>query len=314
MDTLSHALIGIAVAGLSGQPMDVGNPVYWAAVIGAQAPDLDIVALLRGNMAFLRQHRAFSHSIPGVAMWSLLVAAGIQFFVPQSAFFSILGWAFSGALSHIMIDYLNTHGTAILWPICRERRSSSLLNVFDPVLLALMLGPYLFGLSATESSAATFVLAAVYIAFRFYLRSRSTFWLKKMFHRQTIIHLLIMPSLKRTLCWDFLIETDTHHYIGVISTLTPLLEIKARLPKQGALSPTAMKAQSTPLGAFFKTFTPYAYFEEQYDTNILRVNIYDLRYFINEQFLHRATIIFNDAKVPLTSYLYSEGRTIKVPC
>ncbi len=314
MDTLSHALIGLAVASLSGQPMTLDNPIYWAAVIGAQAPDFDVVALLRGNMAFLRQHRAFSHSILGVAMWSLLITAGIHFAAPQSALTQILAWTFAGSLSHIAMDYFNTHGTAILWPICKERKSSHLLNVFDPILLILILGLYIFNLSAQELSAATFAVITSYTALRLYLRNRATAWLKKIFEGQNIRHILIMPSLKRILFWDFLIETDSHHYVGQIGALKPVLQMKANLPKYEILSPTAMKAQSTPLGTFFKTFTPYAYFEEQCDTNVLKVNIYDLRYFLNEQFLHRATIIFNDASIPLTSYLHSEGRTIKVPC
>lgn len=316
MDTLSHALIGVAVAaGLSGQPITLDNPIYWATVIGAQAPDFDVVALLRGNVAFLRQHRAFSHSIPGVAMWSLLITAAIHLVAPhQSTLIQTLGWAFAGTLSHIAIDFFNTHGIALFWPICKERKSSRLLNVFDPLLLISMLGLYIFNLPAQELSAATFALIISYITARLYLRRRATIWLKKIFGGQNIRHMLIMPSLKRILFWDFLIETDSHHYVGQIGALKPVLQIKADLPKYDVLSPTALKAQSTPLGTFFTTFTPYAYFQEEWDVNVLKVNIYDLRYFLNEQFLHRATIIFNDASIPLTSYLHSEGRTIKIPC
>ena len=46
MDSLSHALIGIAVAGLSGHQLSLSDPIYIAAILGAQAPDFDIIASL----------------------------------------------------------------------------------------------------------------------------------------------------------------------------------------------------------------------------------------------------------------------------
>lgn len=55
MDTLSHALVGIAIAGLSGHPLTVSDPIYLASILGAQAPDLDIIASVRGKFALLRQ-------------------------------------------------------------------------------------------------------------------------------------------------------------------------------------------------------------------------------------------------------------------
>jgi inner membrane protein len=49
----------VAVAGLSGHQPALGDPIFVAAVLGAQAPDFDIVALARGNMAFSGSTGAF---------------------------------------------------------------------------------------------------------------------------------------------------------------------------------------------------------------------------------------------------------------
>ncbi|HEY3426011.1 MAG TPA: metal-dependent hydrolase [Negativicutes bacterium] len=314
MDSLSHALIGIAVAGLSGQQPSLDNPVYIAAVLGAQAPDFDLITHLGGSLAYLKQHRAFSHSVPGLMIWATLITLGIHFFMPETTLFSMFIWAFAGGLSHILIDYFNTHGTAILWPFRTERKSYHLLNVFDPLLLFNMLGLYAFPLTMPELSLATFATIALYILIRIYLRHRSTLWLKNHFAYCQITRIAVMPSLKRIFFWDFVLETDNRHFVGQIGAFYPILNIKAIFPKQLKVSNIMAQAQKTPIGNFFSTFTPFIYVEEQQYLTSLQVTIYDLRYIIDNQFLHRATVIFNDAQLPTTCYMHSYGQKIEVPC
>jgi len=314
MDSLSHALIGIAVAGLSGHQLSLYDPIYLATVLGAQAPDFDIIAGLKGNFSYLRQHRAFSHSIPGLAMWSILIGTILHFFMPQTNILSLLGWSFVGGLSHIMIDYFNTHGAAILWPFRRERKSLCLLNVVDPILLVLMMSLYLLNLTVTQLSLSTFAIIISYISLRIILRKRAKNQLTALFDSKKIIQISVMPSLKRILFWDFVLETEDHHLVGQLGVLYPVLEINATLPKQKTISNFTIQAQKTPLGDFFTHFTPFIYFEEKQNTHSLSVNIYDLRYILNKQFLHHGTIIFDNNKFPTASYMHSYGRTMKIPC
>ena len=314
MDSLSHALIGIAVAGLSGHQLSIYDPIYLATVIGAQAPDFDIIAGLKGNFSYLRQHRAFSHSIPGLAIWSILIGAILHFFMPQTNIFSLLGWAFAGGLSHIIIDYFNTHGVAILWPLRRERKSLCLLNVVDPILLVLMMSLYLLNLTIIQLSLSTFFIISAYIALRIILRKRARNQLKTLFNSHQITKISVMPSIKRILFWDFVLETEDRHLVGQLGALYPVLEINANLLKQRTLSSFTIQAQKTPLGHFFTSFTPFIYFEEEQNTHSLSVNIYDLRYIINKQFIHHATIVFDSNKLPTASYMHSYGRTMKIPC
>ena len=314
MDSLSHALIGIAVAGFSGHQLSLSDPIYLATILGAEAPDFDIIAGLKGNLSYLRQHRAFSHSIPGLAIWSILIGAILHFFMPQTNIFSLLGWAFAGGLSHIMIDYFNTHGAAILWPFRRERKSLGLLNVVDPILLVLMMGLYPLNLTMNQLSLSTFFIIISYIIFRSLLRTRAKKQLKDLFDSQKITQMSVMPSFKRILFWDFVLETEDHYLVGQLGALYPVLEINANLPKQKTISNFTIQAQKTPLGDFFTNFTPFIYFEEEQNTNSLSVNIYDLRYVLNKQFIHHATIIFDSNKLPTASYMHSYGRTMKIPC
>lgn len=311
MDSLSHALVGVAVAGLSGHQPALADPIYIAAVLGAQAPDFDIIALARGNVAYLRQHRAFSHSLPGVALWSAAIAVAIHFFMPAATTAQIFLWAFAGGLSHTLLDYFNSHGVAILWPFRRERKSYPLLNVVDPVLLLIMLSMYIYRMPMLHVSLATFTAVAVYIIGRYLLRRRATARLAGRFGSQFVRRIWVMPSLDRLFYWDFVLETDRRCINGRLGAWYPLLEIKADLPRSHS-SPLATEARKTTLGEFFSTFTPFSYFEERAGDNTPVVNIYDLRYHSGGNFVHSATIFFTADNTPGEAYIHSLGRTVKM--
>lgn len=313
MDTLSHALIGIAVAGLSGHQLSPSDPVYIAAILGAQAPDLDIIAGLRGSVALLKQHRAVSHSLPGVAIWSALITIGMHFFMPDTSPSALFGWAFAGGLSHIIIDYFNTHGAAILWPLSKERKSCNLLNVFDPVLIVLLLSLYLYRLPMQQLSLASFATITLYIGLRSLLRRRSEQWLRQMFALQTISRLSVMPSLKRIFFWDFVIEMSGYYCIGQIGALYPVLEIKAELPRKAVSQATEM-AERTRLGEFFSAFTPFCYIEANMSDEKTTVHIYDLRYHSNQEFRHHGTVILDEMNNPQDAYMHAYGKKIRFRC
>ncbi|MBP2653895.1 MAG: Protein of unknown function transrane [Firmicutes bacterium] len=311
MDSLSHALIGLAVASLSCHQPALNDPVYIAAVLGSQAPDFDIIAQLRGSISYLRQHRFFSHSIPGLTFWSLSIAGILQLSLVQPNFVQNIFWAFMGGLSHILIDYFNTHGVALLWPFKKDRKSVPLLNVFDPIILLILLIPYAFQLSMRSLSFATFTALAAYILLRYLLRRQLSIWLKKYFCDHVITKMWLMPSLNHLLFWDFVIETNNRIFIGHRGMLHSALTIKADLPKHQLMSPLTQKAQQTCLGQFFHLFTPYSFFEEHWENDSVKVTIYDLRYYANQQFIHSGTILFDLDQVPSEYYLHSMGRTLK---
>ncbi len=310
MDSLSHALVGVAVAGLSGHQPAFGDPIYIAAVLGAQAPDFDIIAYARGNMSFLRQHRAFSHSVPGVALWAAAIAVGVKLLMPQVDIGQVLLWAFAGGLSHTVLDYFNSHGTAILWPFRRERKSYPLLNVFDPLLTVLLLAMYATRVPIEQVSYLSFATLALYIFARYCLRKRAYAWLTNRFAGELLTRIWVMPCLSRLFYWDFVVETDRRHINGRLGALFPLLDIKADLPRQ-ELTPLAAQASKTSLGEFFTTFTPFIYFEES-DEDEGKVNIYDLRYHRDGEFVHSATITFTPDMTLRDAYMHSLGQTVKV--
>jgi inner membrane protein len=186
-----------------------------------------------------------------------------------------------------------------------------LLNVFDPILIMLMLAAYATRLPMYDVSLLSFTALALYVFARYCLKKRAFSWLARRFSGELLTRIWVMPCLSRLFYWDFVVETDRRLINGRLGALFPLLEIKADLPRH-ALSPLAVEARKTTLGEFFTTFTPFVYFEEQANEVAGKVNIYDLRYHSGDNFVHSATITFADDMTLREAYIHSLGHTVKV--
>ena len=310
MDTLSHALISTAIAGLSGHYPAINDPIYIAVFWGAQAPDFDIIAQLSSKAAYLKQHRSFSHSLPGAIILSAVIGCIMSIFFPNMLI-KLLLWSFIGSLSHIFFDYLNTHGAAVFWPLKPERKSFCLINVFDPFIAAVSIAGNFLPLKVQEQAIIILLIILNYIILRIFLKCQACKFLKLRYTQAE--NIVLMPSLHRFLYWDFVIQNSNSYCLGHINLFFSKFETTVNLPKQ-ANSKLMCEAQKTPLGKFFSHFTPYDYFSEQIDSEQTKINIYDLRYFTKQDFLHSATIIFGSNQVPCDAYIKSYREIIKVPC
>lgn len=313
MDALTHAVIGVAVGSFSGHPFSLHDPVYLASLLASQAPDLDILTRAKGPVAYLKHHRAFSHSLPGLLLWSSVITGVLLLVYPSASPASIFFWSLLGGLSHTITDFFNTHGSSILWPIRKERKSCHILNVFDPLLLALLLIPHLFRLSPQLLAISSMFTIILYVAARHRLKQRSAAWLRASFSNSDIRSVLLMPCLTRLFYWDFLLKTGSGYLVGRIGVFSPVIRIHARLPLNSS-SALSRRAQSTAIGRFFATFTPFSYFEEYEEAEKKAVRIYDLRYYKRKQFVHSGTIVFTDGLYPSQSYMESYGSKIQVRC
>lgn len=138
MDSLTHLLVGhamgVAAAGVAGPH---GVAAYWAVLIGNSAPDIDvpISLLLRRDV---KLHRTVTHTLPGAAVLSLLIAAGISRVLPGTPIGSAFLWAMLGTLAHMGLDCLNLFGARPLWPLSGRTIELGVLHILDPVLMALL--------------------------------------------------------------------------------------------------------------------------------------------------------------------------------
>lgn len=319
MDILTHAVVGLAVAELSGHHASMASPATIATVLGAIAPDFDIIARLRGELAYMRHHRAFSHSLPGIISWTLLINLCLHLLLPGASWGTLLGSALTGGLSHILLDFFNTHGAALLWPYTRRRLSCYLLNVFDPVLLGTLLAILLIPQPPQPAGLESILFLVLYIAGRWLLRRRVTRYLERRCAALTMRRLLVMPSLVRLWHWDFVVETPADYRIGEISVFNGATTMHERLSRPQS-SPWIRQAGQTTLGAFFADFTPLLYWQTDYCHDQQMVRFYDLRYYWRDGFLHSGTVVFDQDGLPLYSYLDScpfaaaPRRREEIPC
>ena len=67
MDNLTHTLTAIAISqtGLNRKT----RFATLTLILAANAPDLDILAGLKGGIAYLKYHRGITHSLVGITFW-----------------------------------------------------------------------------------------------------------------------------------------------------------------------------------------------------------------------------------------------------
>src|ERR1700754_2449891 len=108
----THTLVGIAIARTG---LDRWTPhAIWTAVIATNLPDIDIVARFAGTATWLDYHRGITHTIVGIPILSLLVAAAMSAFSrarPRTqSFQKHFAVALMVMATHLILDWTNTYG------------------------------------------------------------------------------------------------------------------------------------------------------------------------------------------------------------
>ena len=78
MDNVTHTLTGLALARAGLNRFSVHATAL--LIISANAPDIDIVAALKGPLAYLEAHRGYTHCLlclPLLALLSVLAVAAV---------------------------------------------------------------------------------------------------------------------------------------------------------------------------------------------------------------------------------------------
>src|SRR6266702_2319271 len=117
--------------------------------LAAEAPDLDVIAGLRGAAFNFAHHRGFTHSFLGVAL-DALVVVGFVYLVwrirgrkinnpnlpPRWGLLFV--YACLAGLSHILLDFTNNYGVRPFWPFSEKWYSWDIVFIIEPVMLGLL--------------------------------------------------------------------------------------------------------------------------------------------------------------------------------
>lgn len=287
MDNITHGLWGIGIYGAwaATHPQLLHSPlsttVFVAAVLGSEAPDADyVVKLVKGPAAYLRQHRAVSHSLPFWFLWAFIIAGGLSLWHPGH-FGLLYGLALLGVVVHVLLDILTPYGTQALWPMTNKRFKLDILFTIDPVFILLGVA----GLILTHRGdtrilvvAWCFMIALVYIG----VRGIYATWLTTRLGRMApdANRVSIIPQIVPW-WWAYVIETSDGVIGGPMHFKGPMKEEirwvrPASASSSGELANWAM--QQTDLGQLFVWFARHLIWQVQRDGALEKVYLADATY------------------------------------
>lgn len=160
MDPIAHTLTGgaLAAAGLKR-----ATPLATAALlIGANAPDVDVLTSFAGEYASLAHRRGWTHGVLALAVWPFIVTGGLIAFdrwrrrrEPDGEPIRpgpLLAVSTLAVLTHPTLDWLNNYGMRWLMPFDGRWFYGDALFIIDPWVW-LVLGGVVF-LAHSERAAA----------------------------------------------------------------------------------------------------------------------------------------------------------------
>jgi inner membrane protein len=296
VDPVTHAAVSFGIFSLANSAPAPFSPSLIGNIVGSLAPDFDIVLRMWGPLTYLKNHRAQSHSVLGITAISAFTASLLTLIpgLPSEGFFQIFFWTLLGALSHSILDILNSHGIKLLWPFSCRSFSIPLLNIFDPFFIfPFFLITFLPGDAFSKHS--LFLLAMLYLIFRFYIRCRIARYLKLKYRKKALHRVLVMPSMFGIFSWIFIVETKKSLLVGSINSFPkklfkPVLKELLKCKDH----PMVQLALNSKPGQIFKSFTPFYYIDLIRKGEYFYVQFYDLRYLLKDRFLHSATVIVSE--------------------
>jgi inner membrane protein len=140
LDTGTHLVFGLGLAGLAYiDPVVASNPevataVLIGTIIGQQAPDFDGIMRFKGSAAYIKNHRGLSHSIPAIAIWTVLITLTLQLIFSGLPLLHVGFWVFTSVVVHVLSDMFNAYGTQAFRPFTKRWISWNIIHIFDPVI------------------------------------------------------------------------------------------------------------------------------------------------------------------------------------
>jgi inner membrane protein len=148
MDNLTHSLVGLAVAKAGLERLSPGATAV--CVLAANAPDIDILAVLGGRWFYLHNHRGITHSFLGTLALALFIPCffyGVDALVarirkrPSSVRFKgLLIASLIASASHPLMDWTNNYGVRPFLPWSGSWYYGDLVFIVDPWIWLLVGG------------------------------------------------------------------------------------------------------------------------------------------------------------------------------
>jgi inner membrane protein len=176
VDSLTHILLGGAIAQLvAARRVGMGR-AFWLGALAATIPDFDSFAHTGDVMRDFAMHRHFMHSLVMVPV--IATVAMLPFLVQKKAramWRPLYLAALIACVSHTLLDLLTSYGNMILWPFTERRYALDIIAVVDPaVTLPLLVGTLLaWRLKRIRWSAIALAVALAYFGLATWQHARA---------------------------------------------------------------------------------------------------------------------------------------------
>jgi inner membrane protein len=227
MDTLTHGLLGVALAALPlPRRLEAAGAVplraaVVASVLAAELPDLDYLLPARDAVLHtLSAHRGYSHSllaVPVVALVATLLTKGL---FQRAAFTGLYMRALiSVPLAHLLPDLWTGWGTRLLLPLSDLRLALDWTMVVDPVFTApLLVGALCAAFRRDQFRRAMGLAAAasvLYVALRITFSTHLTHEVAQAYPRAASVH--VFPELLSVTRWRYVARFDADYAVGTVA-------------------------------------------------------------------------------------------------
>ncbi|WP_337104112.1 metal-dependent hydrolase [Paenibacillus sp. YIM B09110] len=226
MDTASHLLLGVTLGGLAmaladpaiGDHSSAVYGLFAAAIVGSNAPDFDIAIRIRGYESYLLHHRGFSHSLPMLAGWPIILTPLIAYlFHAWDYMIPLFLWTMAGVVLHVFLDFFNAYGVQCFRPISRKWFHGDAIPIFDPLLFGLHLAGLLLWLFGVISAQIVFpllyVITFLFIGYRIVIHRLMLHMVRRRYGIEGD-SFLIPKWLPHN--WGYVHETDQTYIAGSI--------------------------------------------------------------------------------------------------
>lgn len=175
MDPVSHSLFGRLLAGFDGRAR-LGQGSRAAFILGALAPDLDILLVTRGWDVYLHWHEIGTHTLAASPILALATAALVRIFARRGRFLPLVLSAWLGVVvGHLGFDLISGSDIRVFWPLWSRRFGPHLLAMADMSAVAIILGATVVSLWRRRAAAWMCVtLLAVLITVKTVTQQRAT--------------------------------------------------------------------------------------------------------------------------------------------
>jgi len=260
--------------------------------LAAEAPDLDVLAGLRGHAFGFAHHRGFTHSFVGIFIDAIAVVAFVYLIwrlrgrKTNNNLPPRWGWLYFYAclagLSHILLDFTNNYGIRPFWPFSEKWYSWDIVFIFEPVMFAFLLFglviPSLFALIDKEIGArrtgprgrlaATVALIGVVLMWgvRDYEHRRAVNALSsRTYNGADPVRASAYPAPVNPFYWYGVIETRDFFALAPVDSLTPEVDPEGRLeirykPEE---TPITLAAKKSYLGRVYLEWAQYPIVETE---------------------------------------------------